>query len=149
MCVRRLTRALALYRTRPTGTHLVVTGGFGAHFNTTRRPHWFYARAWLRRHGVADEVFLGFPESTNTPDDARLSADLLARFPAAAVTLVTSDFHLARARYLFQRHLGRRRFRTATSPCLARFAPARQQRLVAHERTRLREYRSADRAAVA
>lgn len=146
MCVRRLTRALALYRARPVDTGLVLTGGFGAHFNTTAKPHWTYARAWLRRQGVPEECFLGFLPSAHTPDDARLSADFLARFPAATVTLVTSDFHLARARYLFRRHLGQRRFRTAASPCLARFAPSRQKRLVEHERTRLREYRAADRA---
>jgi len=145
MCVRRLTRALALYRARPADTMLVLTGGFGAHFNTTRRPHWHYARAWLRRQQVPESCFLGFLESTNTPDDGRLAADLLARFPTAAVTLVTSDFHLARARYLFQRHLGSRRFRTAASRCLTHFAPSTQQRLVAHERRRLREYRAADR----
>jgi uncharacterized SAM-binding protein YcdF (DUF218 family) len=145
MGVRRLTCALALYRTRPADTQLLLTGGFGAHFNTTAQPHWSYARAWLRRHGVPEAAFLGFVASTNTPDDARLAADLLARHPAARVTLVTSDFHVARARYLFGRHLRERRFRTAGSPCLAHFTADRQLRLVAHERQRLREYREADR----
>jgi uncharacterized SAM-binding protein YcdF (DUF218 family) len=147
MSVRRLRRALGLFRARPAGTVLLLTGGFGAHFNVTRRPHHAYARAWLRRQGVAEDRFLPGAASAHTPDDARLCAEVLRRHPAAAVTLVTSDFHAARARHLFRRALGTRRFRVAVSACLAAFPPARRRRLQEHERTRLAGYRAEDRAA--
>lgn len=147
LSVRRLRRALGLFRARPAGTAFLLTGGFGAHFNLTARPHHAYARAWLRRQGVAEDRFLPGVDSAHTPDDARLSAVALRRHPAAAVTVVTSDFHAARARHLFRRALGDRRFRVVVSPCLAACPPARRRRLQAHERTRLAEYRAAERAA--
>lgn len=143
MCVRRLRKALEIYLARPDGTMLLLTGGVGAHFNVTARPHWTYARAWLQRHGVPTERLLPGVPSRHTPDDAQLGARALARFPTAAVVLITSDFHLPRARFLFRHHLGRRRFRTASSACLENFPPARRLRLRTHERLRIAGYRAA------
>jgi uncharacterized SAM-binding protein YcdF (DUF218 family) len=147
MSVRRLRRALALFRARPAGTVFLLTGGFGPHFNTTARPHHEYARAWMLRQGVPEDRFLPGVDSAHTPDDARLSAAVLRRHPAAAVTVVTSDFHAARARHLLRRELGARRFGVAVSRCLAAFPAARRVRLQEHERTRLAAYRAEDRAA--
>jgi uncharacterized SAM-binding protein YcdF (DUF218 family) len=143
MSVRRLRAALAVFRERPDGTAFLLTGGFGAHFNVTAQPHWTYGRAWLQRHGVPAEKFLPGVASTNTPDDARLSARVLAKFPTAQLVLITSDFHAPRARFLFRHHLGPRRVRTVCSACLETFSLRRRVRLQSHERQRVASYRAA------
>jgi uncharacterized SAM-binding protein YcdF (DUF218 family) len=82
---------------------LLLTGGFGAHFNTTGRPHAFYLRRWLCEHGVPATAFLPFAESRNTLEDAALARPIVLAAGARDVTVVTSDYHLERARFIFER----------------------------------------------
>lgn len=85
---------------------LLLTGGFGAHFNTTRLPHTTYLRRYLIEAGIDEARFLTDALSRNTIEDAALSKPIVAGQEAKAVVIVTSDYHVARARFLFEREYG-------------------------------------------
>jgi hypothetical protein len=96
----RCQRALEEYRRRP-GARILPTGGFGAHFNVSDRPHAWHLEQWLLAHGVPGEDVLAFAESRNTIEDALLSYPIVRRSGARRAVVVTSDYHAARARYIF------------------------------------------------
>lgn len=102
----RAQAALLQYRQEPTA-RLVLTGGFGAHFNNTARPHFEYVEDYLQSRGVPESAILGRLPTANTIEDAEACAELLRRYARPLqLRVVTSDFHLARARLLFQRAFG-------------------------------------------
>lgn len=100
--VERCEAALRLHRDNP-DWKLLLTGGFGAHFNTTARPHAHYLHQWLLARGADPAVFLPFAESRNTLEDASLSRPIVLAAGAALAVVVTSDYHLDRARFIFER----------------------------------------------
>lgn len=102
MARERCAQALREYRRRP-DCKLLLTGGYGAHFNTTDRPHAFYLQQHLVAHGIPATGFLPFAESTNTLEDASLSYPIAQEYGAQYAIVVTSDYHEARARYIFER----------------------------------------------
>ena len=85
------------------GWKLLLTGGFGAHFNTADKPHAYYLQRWLQGHGVADEVFLPWALSRNTLEDASLARPIVVAAGTTRAVVVTSDYHLDRARFVFER----------------------------------------------
>jgi hypothetical protein len=119
-----------------------LTGGHGAHFNTGRRPHWWYCRRWLLRHGVHAKQILFAVASSRTPEDAQLTSHALRDFNPGRIELVTSDFHARRTQVAFAHFLPNWRLRLHRSPCLRTFSPRRQQELRAHEARRVHAYLS-------
>jgi uncharacterized SAM-binding protein YcdF (DUF218 family) len=102
LALERCRRSLRLHRDNP-GWPLLLTGGYGAHFNTTDRPHAFYLRRWLEENGVPPTAFLPIAESRNTLEDASLAKPILLATGALFALVVTSDFHADRARFVFER----------------------------------------------
>lgn len=102
VAIERCQAALRLHRDNAE-SELLVTGGFGAHFNTTDKPHAHYLKEWLLAHGVEPQAFLPFAESRNTLEDASLSKPVALASGARLAVIVTSDYHLERARFVFQR----------------------------------------------
>ncbi|MBI2146309.1 YdcF family protein [Candidatus Woesearchaeota archaeon] len=98
----RLQQGIKEYRKRP-GSKMMVTGAYGPNFNTTARPHAYYLQDYLREQGVPKRDILPFVPSTNTMEDARLSRTMISHHRSTEIVVVTSDFHLPRARYLFQK----------------------------------------------
>ena len=98
----RCEQALAEYRARP-GFRIIPTGGWGAHFNTTGKPHGHYTRQYLIGRGVPPGDILEIAESANTVEDARLCRPIVDRHGITELVVVTSDFHVPRARFLFER----------------------------------------------
>ena len=96
--------ALAEYGKRADWKFL-LTGGYGAHFNTTDQPHAAYVKRHLVSRGVPAEEILELVESTNTLQDASLSKPIIMKYRAPEIAVVTSDYHAARARYVFEREL--------------------------------------------
>jgi len=105
IALERCRRALRLHRDNPTWP-LLLTGGFGAHFNTTDKPHAYYLRRWLEANAVPPAAFLPFAESRNTLEDAALAKPILLATGARCALIITSDFHADRARFVFEREFG-------------------------------------------
>ncbi len=97
----RCALAVQVYQARPQARFL-LTGGFGAHFNTTDLPHAHYLRRHLMSLGVPEDAFLPFALSRNTIEDATLSYPIIRAYGARRAIVVTSDYHEARARYVFE-----------------------------------------------
>ncbi|MEN8201644.1 MAG: YdcF family protein [Bacteroidota bacterium] len=90
------------YRNRPTWK-IVLTGGFGEHFNESEKPHAYYLKKYLIERGVAPVVIVNSVMSTNTLEDASLTKPILVQYKVDDIIVVTSDFHYDRARYIFER----------------------------------------------
>ncbi len=102
MARERLTLAAESYFRRPE-SHMLLTGGFGAHFNASPRPHAEHARSFLVALGVPESTFADFALSNNTIEDALLALPIVEDLCARRLLVVTSGFHVPRARYLFGR----------------------------------------------
>lgn len=99
----RVDKAIEVFQKNP-DYKLLPTGGFGVHFNTTHKPHAFYIKEYLLRHDIPESAII--PElvkSTNTIEDARLSKPIIERLGTKNIILVTSDFHVPRARLIFKK----------------------------------------------
>jgi len=81
---------------------MLLTGGFGPHFNVSAQPHAYYGQQYLLARGVSQTDFLPFAESANTVQDAVLTKAILEKYALSQALLITSDYHLARARYIFE-----------------------------------------------
>ncbi|MCX6811156.1 MAG: YdcF family protein, partial [Candidatus Berkelbacteria bacterium] len=82
---------------------LLLTGGFGRHFNTTNNPHAYYAKKYCLKNGIMPENILDFVESGNTVEDAYFSKPIIDKYRPEEVTIVSSDFHLPRVKYIFNK----------------------------------------------
>jgi uncharacterized SAM-binding protein YcdF (DUF218 family) len=96
----RLTAAIELIKNDRTLT-LVLTGGFGPQFNTTSRPHASYAKEYVLMNGVSNNQILGLVESSYTIEDATLAKPVIDDAGLNSFIVVTSDYHLSRARLVF------------------------------------------------
>ena len=94
---------------------ILPTGGWGEHFNTTDKSHGHYIRRELSVRGIPDSAFLPCAESSNTVEDATLSRSILDAYPGADLIVVTSDFHAARALFLFEREFPERKITVSSS----------------------------------
>jgi uncharacterized SAM-binding protein YcdF (DUF218 family) len=102
IAIERCEQAIREYRQHP-GYKLLPTGGYGPHFNMTDKPHAFYAQQYLVAHGIPADDVLEFAASANTLEDARLSRPIVEKHGVEQVVVVTSDFHVPRVRYIFER----------------------------------------------
>ena len=102
IALERCSQALVEFKKHPEYA-ILPTGGWGEHFNTTDKPHAYYLKQELLGQGIPERAFLPFAESSNTIEDASLSRLILDAYPDAELIVVTSDFHAARARFLFTR----------------------------------------------
>jgi len=137
----RCSKALAEFREHP-GYAVLPTGGWGKHFNTTDKPHGFYIRQELSAKGIPESAFLPCVESTNTIEDAGKSRMVLDAYPEAELVVVTSDFHAARALFLFEREFRGRRIRISES--VTNLPPEVLARLQAHEREAMEKLRNSN-----
>lgn len=81
----------------------LLTGGFGSHFNQTHKPHGAYMRDYLVSLGLPPAQVMGSVDSFNTIEDAFLSAVALEGLNIKEVVVSTSDFHIPRARLIFEK----------------------------------------------
>jgi len=80
---------------------ILCTGGFGLHFNSTNIPHGKYLQEHLISKGVPPSSFIEIALSSFTREDATLSKPILEKHSIVNVILVTSDFHMERAKLVF------------------------------------------------
>ncbi len=81
----------------------ILTGGFGDHFNRTDKPHALYLKNYLLARGVPAKNILALVKSSNTIEDAILTKKEIDRHHIKKATIVTSDYHLPRVKYIFNR----------------------------------------------
>jgi uncharacterized SAM-binding protein YcdF (DUF218 family) len=120
-------------RLRTAGWKFLLTGGFGAHFNTTAQPHAYYVRQHLLALGVPAVDIIGWAESRNTIEDGLFSRPLVARYGVNNLLIVTSDFHLGRVRFVFEHVFPTTTLTFALVDYLASCPEEEQRRIVAHE----------------
>lgn len=114
---------------------LVLCGGFGGQFNRTRVPHWRHCEAWITRWAGAHRPRIaGCVESRHTYEDVLLLRELAESVRARIVTVVTSDYHAGRVRFLLDIVLPGAELRTVGHPGLD---DAERDRLNRHEREAL------------
>jgi vancomycin permeability regulator SanA len=126
---------------RDQGWRLLLTGGFGAHFNTTALPHAYHARAVLLAAGVPSDHIVEFAESANTVDDALKARPIVDRYGVPRLIVVSSDFHLARASFIFSEVFPDKHLQFLGAPYLATRPPDERERLQAHEQRELASLR--------
>lgn len=86
--------------------HILCTGGFGAHFNQTDKPHWHWSQAELQRLGVSSKMLQPGIDSRFTFEDASLTLAWLSTQEGftsdnTQLLIVTSDFHQPRVQLIF------------------------------------------------
>jgi len=97
----RLKVAKGLYQTER--SFVLCTGGFGPNFNVSKHPHALYAKNFLLANGVMPEDLLTSVLSANTVEDAVLSLKQLYSLSIENVAVVTSDYHISRVKFIFNR----------------------------------------------
>ncbi|WP_067798816.1 YdcF family protein [Actinomadura formosensis] len=85
---------------RTSGARIVLTGGFGRQFNTTREPHWKHCLRWLEPQGVLLSDILACLETRHTYDDLLFLRELRDYHDFADAYLITSAYHADRVRYI-------------------------------------------------
>jgi len=125
------------------GYRLLLTGGYGEHFNTTQQPNASYAQKLLLDRGVPAEHIVEFAESRNTVDDALKSRPIVDKYGAERLVVVSSDFHLGRVQFVFEQVFPDKQVEFLGAPYLESRTPEERERLLAHEDrelTSLREH---------
>jgi len=138
IALERCQQALIEYAQNP-GAKILPTGGWGEHFNTTDKPHGHYLRQYLMAHGVPEEQILECAESANTIQDAQLSKSIIERHDITDLIIVTSDFHVPRAQFLFQREF--QQVRLSFSASRTKLPEDDLKRLTQHEERALAHLR--------
>jgi len=138
IAIERCRQALSEYRRTP-GVKIIPTGGWGEHFNTTAQPHGHYVRKYLEAEGIPAEDILECVESASTIEDARLCRPVVERHGITGLIVVTSDFHVPRARFLFEREFPK--FRLTFSGARTNLPADELARLKQHEERALAKLR--------
>ncbi|MBU2893075.1 YdcF family protein [Colwellia sp. D2M02] len=127
--------------TKNPDTKVLCTGGFGASFNVTNQPHSFYTREYLINKGVPKTQFLPLVLSRFTLEDATLAKIVIEAAQITDAVLVTSDFHMTRAKFIFSYVFPTIQFSYA--PALTILAADELAALHEHEnKAMLREYKN-------
>jgi uncharacterized SAM-binding protein YcdF (DUF218 family) len=98
----RCEKGIREYLNHPTWK-IVLTGGFGEHFNKSAKPHAYYLKKYLIERGITPGVIVDSVMSTNTLEDALLTKPIILKYNVKDILVVTSDFHSDRAQYIFER----------------------------------------------
>lgn len=100
MAESRLQTCWSVYTKEP--AKIILTGGFGAHFNTSNKPHAYYLKEKLISMGVLEADIVALVESRHSVEDATLSKWIIEVYHPEAMTIITSDYHYERARIIFE-----------------------------------------------
>lgn len=121
---------------------IICTGGFGQHFNTADHPHYHYAKKYLTDRGVPVDAFLDCPPSSNTLEDFQMTKDRILTDMPDIVVVITSDFHLPRAKFLYNRIVGYPR--VVFIPAASSLPQEQLAPLLEHEARALQKLRETD-----
>lgn len=139
IAISRLQVCRQLYDQEP--QKIVLTGGFGLHFNTSPQSHAFYLKQVLLEAGIAPADILPLVESRHSVEDATLSKWIIESHKPAHLTIVTSDFHVERAKLIFEAVYAPFRQFTFVGASSAHLDPSLIAPLVRHEKVALQDLR--------
>jgi len=134
----RLAQGLVEFRRRKE-YKILCTGGFGEHFNTTDKPHAFYAVRHLISEGVPESDILEIVKSSNTVEDALLSKPIITKHGVRSLIVVSSDFHMKRVRHIFKQVF--KKFDLTYSGAKTSFSKEQYRSLRNHEKRELESLR--------
>lgn len=80
---------------------IILTGGFGDHFNTTNRMYSLYAYEYLINNGIDAGRISALIPSVDTVEDATLSYRAIKHLKPLNIVIITSEFHQERVKYIF------------------------------------------------
>ena len=135
IALERCRQALIEYKKRP-NAKLLCTGGFGEHFNNTDIPHGQYTQQFLIESNIPQNNFLPIALSRFTLEDAQLSLPILERHGIDHIVLITSDFHMPRAKFVFSQLFPKMSF--DFSPAKTNKPQTELGKLLAHEKIALK-----------
>ncbi|MFN8490271.1 MAG: YdcF family protein [Caldilineaceae bacterium] len=131
---RRVAKGYAEYQQRRDEQwKILLTGGFGAHFNTTAKPNAYYAQQLLLAWGVPPDAIVEFAESGHTLEDATLARPIVERYGLKQLLIVSSDFHLPRVRFIFEHIFPDCQLTFAAAEYISLCSVTERQRLITHE----------------
>jgi len=110
---------------------ILCTGGFGTHFNTTEKPHYFYAYQFLMERGIPEQALEEGVLSTNTITDFQLAKERVLLKKPDMLIVITSDFHMERAQILYKRYINYPK--VIFIPAISSFSKEEIARLIEHE----------------
>ncbi len=100
--LQRLNKGITLLNTFK-DSYIILTGGFGSHFNTTNTPYSTYAKDFLIKNRISETRILDCVLSKDTIEDAKLTLPLIKEITPKNIHIVSSDFHMERVKYIFNK----------------------------------------------
>ncbi|TMP44657.1 hypothetical protein CWB96_16220 [Pseudoalteromonas citrea] len=122
---------------RNSGWKLLLTGGFGEHFNMTDHPNAYYAKQILLENNVSAVDIVEFAESSDTVDDALKARPIVDKYSVDSLIVVSSDFHLNRVKFIFGEVFPDKNIAFSASPYLDNIGTEQQAILLNHEKKEL------------
>ena len=116
---------------------IILTGGFGVHFNTSIHPHHHLAKEYLIQKGVDNQDIIAFLDSTNSVRDATMLLPVLANNPIKHLIIITSDYHVERVEFIFKSVLAEKVSLFFIAVDSEGVAPEILEKLTAHEKVAL------------
>jgi len=100
--LQRLKKGIEVYK-YTNNAKLILTGGFGKHFNKSNHPYSFYAKNFVISEGIKETDILDFVLSKDTIEDAQLSLPVVKSQNFNSIIIITSDFHMNRVNHIFKK----------------------------------------------
>ncbi|NQV91897.1 YdcF family protein [Candidatus Woesearchaeota archaeon] len=119
------------------GYKIIATGAFGGHFNTTKKMHASYSKEYLLKKGISKSLFLKIAKSSHTVEDALFSHVIIGGYKVKDIVVVTSDFHMARVKFIFGRIFKNYNLKFLSSK--TEISEEKMKKLKSHEQKTLRK----------
>ena len=98
----RLNKGILIHQ-KYKNSKILLTGGYGEHFNLSQEPHALYAKEYLLKNGIQDNaIHSEFVLSKHTTSDAIDAIDIIHKINPKMIFLITSEFHQERAGLVFK-----------------------------------------------
>lgn len=91
--INRLNHAIKVHNL---AKYIVLSAGFGQHFNTSSKPHSFWMEKYLLKKGILKKQIMQEKHARWTIENASLCLDLALKNRWKSVLIVTSSWHVPR-----------------------------------------------------
>jgi len=98
----RLDKGVEIYK-QQYNAKILLTGGYSKGKKAAEHPYSYYAKQLIMKKGVPEKDIIGLVMSKDTVEDAKLSVPYLNKTDGRAIIVITSDFHMRRTKYIFNK----------------------------------------------